>query len=74
VPSRNPQKAKAEIRYYYHDQKDTAERLSALLSQVECLQGKGGIGTFAAGYIGDQFSNLPRGRVELWFPALNKPG
>ena len=25
VPSRNPQKVKAEIRYYYHDQTETAE-------------------------------------------------
>jgi hypothetical protein len=74
VPSRNPQKAKAEVRYYYQDQKETAERLGALLDQVECLQGKGKSGKFAARYIGDQFSNLPRGRVELWFPALNKPG
>jgi hypothetical protein len=73
VPSRNILKAKAEVRYYYHDQEETAERLGALLNQVECLQGKGAPRTFAARYIGDQFSNLPRGRVELWFPALNKP-
>lgn len=71
VPSRDPENAKAEIRYYYRDQKDTAERLSTLLAQVGCLEGKGGIGTFEPKYIGDRFSNLPRGRIELWFPALN---
>jgi len=73
VPSRNPQKAKAEVRYYYQDQKETAKHLGEILNQVECLQGKKSVGTFTARYIGDQFSNLPRGRVEVWFPALNTP-
>jgi hypothetical protein len=69
VPSHDPKRAKAEIRYYYKDQEDIAERLTTLLAQVGCLEGKGGIGTFQPRYIGDRFSNLPRGRIELWFPA-----
>ena len=73
VPSRSPETAKAEIRYYYRDQADTADRLRKLLAQVGCLEGRGGLGAFEARYIGDRFSNLPRDRMELWFPALNQP-
>jgi hypothetical protein len=73
VPARDPKNAKAEIRYYYKDQAEIAQRLSKLLAQVECLEGKGKIGSFEPRYIGNLFSNLPRGRIELWFPALNQP-
>lgn len=60
-----------EMRYYYPEDRLEAERLVALIRRAACEEGLGrALEPLTAVYIGNTFRNLPRGRIELWFPAL----
>lgn len=60
-----------QMRYYYPEDRVEAERLVALIQRAACAEGLGdALEPLTAVYIGNAFRNLPRGRIELWFPAL----
>ncbi|WP_159351497.1 hypothetical protein [Roseomonas harenae] len=72
VEVRNPLSQAAEIRYYFREQEPQARRLAELLKSAACLEGITGLGDFRVNYIGDRYSNLPPGRIEVWFPAISR--
>lgn len=53
------------VRYYYMNQKEEADNMAACLSALPEFRSS----TFKALYIGGQYSNLPKGRMEVWFPG-----
>jgi hypothetical protein len=70
VNARNLQQ-RPEMRYYYPEDRAEAERLVALIRRAACEEGLGpALEPLTPVYIGNSFRNLPRGRIELWFPAL----
>jgi flagellar motility protein MotE (MotC chaperone) len=70
VNARNLQQ-RPEMRYYYPEDRTEAERLVALIRRAACQEGLGpALEPLTPVYIGNSFRNLPRGRIELWFPAL----
>jgi hypothetical protein len=72
VRSRNPDTQRAELRYYHRDQEEEARWLKALLERAACMHGLGNaLRDIKLSYIGDRFANLPRGRIEAWFPHLS---
>jgi hypothetical protein len=80
VPETDPAKQYPQVRYYYPEQKDAAEYLACLLTEAYTRDaGKkptvnGQEVSFSAVSIAKKYSNLPPGRVEVWFPAMASEG
>ena len=70
VPQRDPSAAPAQVRFYYADQKDQAERLARIIAAAGAKAGVGGLDGIRAVQLPARFANLPRNRIEVWFPAL----
>lgn len=59
-----------EIRYYFPDQCRLAVQLGERLDRALRAAGLRDPPRFAVRYIGINYRNLPRGRIELWLPPL----
>ncbi|MFT8246990.1 hypothetical protein [Roseomonas sp. BN140053] len=65
IRARNPDAQRPEVRYYFADQSDEAERLIAVVRRAACLEGLSTpLEGLRATYIGNRFQNLPRADSE----------
>jgi hypothetical protein len=65
-------RADGEIRYYFPDQCRLAVQLSERLDRALRAGGLREPPRFAVRYIGINYRNLPRGRIEVWLPPLGQ--